>query len=489
MAQDEEVARAVGSYLRRLRVRAGMSLSRVVRLLREEGIDLSCATLSRVELGRAIPRMDTALALVERLGGTVDELAEVVRIARAESFTSAGNPASRGIPAAAGAPRVRLPGTGTPGGDLPADDPGAARKLHSPPDPTPARALPCHPPGTGTPGGDLPADDPAAAGALPPPRDPGAAREEARRLIENGCFLEARHRLEALVARLTTGPPPDVDPGILPRVRVDLAEAYLRLGMQARALRLLGEALGSRGTRPEDRFRAAVLHLGACSREEDRFLGGLVARWVREHLPEWSGTPLHPPAQAALAEFAHRGGRYREAAEDYLAAAASYRGQGREADAVQVEVFLADCLHHLGERLRALTLLRRAIELARKRGWKRVEARAHPVLAEAWRREGRTREARAEFSCAARIARELGQRTDLFLAIHGLWKVARDEGALGRARQEASVLRSMLPAVDPRLPQAREFREWQRRRFPARRRWGAADHPSPDPRPGAPRPF
>ncbi len=427
MAQDEEVARAVGSYLRRLRVRAGMSLSRVVRLLREEGIDLSCATLSRVELGRAIPRMDTALALVERLGGTVDELAEVVRIARAESFTSAGNPASRGIP--------------------------------------------------------------AAAGALPPPRDPGAAREEARRLIENGCFLEARHRLEDLVARLTTGPPPDVDPGILPRVRVDLAEAYLRLGMQARALRLLGEALGSRGTRPEDRFRAAVLHLGACSREEDRFLGGLVARWVREHLPEWSGTPLHPPAQAALAEFAHRGGRYREAAEDYLAAAASYRGQGREADAVQVEVFLADCLHHLGERLRALTLLRRAIELARKRGWKRVEARAHPVLAEAWRREGRTREARAEFSCAARIARELGQRTDLFLAIHGLWKVARDEGALGRARQEASVLRSMLPAVDPRLPQAREFREWQRRRFPARRRWGAADHPSPDPRPGAPRPF
>ncbi len=83
--EHQEVAKAVGSYLRRLREEAGLSLAQVLELLSEESTDVSTSTLSRAEQGRTILRMDIAQLLVERLGGTFEELAEVIRGARARS--------------------------------------------------------------------------------------------------------------------------------------------------------------------------------------------------------------------------------------------------------------------------------------------------------------------------------------------------------------------------------------------------------------------
>ncbi len=85
MAPQDDVSRAVGAYLRRLRQEAGLSLAQVVELLSRDDVMLSVATLSRAEQGASVLRVDVAELLVERLGGTFEELAEVIRGARLRS--------------------------------------------------------------------------------------------------------------------------------------------------------------------------------------------------------------------------------------------------------------------------------------------------------------------------------------------------------------------------------------------------------------------
>ncbi len=87
---SEPARRAIGRWLRRQRRVLGMSQEEFRRALRREGVEVSQATVSRWERGAAAPPGEILPLVARVLHGTLAELDELVREARAEAGAPSG---------------------------------------------------------------------------------------------------------------------------------------------------------------------------------------------------------------------------------------------------------------------------------------------------------------------------------------------------------------------------------------------------------------
>ncbi len=377
-----DVARAVGRYLARLRREAGLSLARVVDLLRDDGVELDPSTLSRAERGDTMLRLDVAELVTERLGGTLEELGEVIREARA------------GL----------VPITATSA------------------------------------------------------RDVETIRGEVRSLLEDGAVHDGLRLARSLVEALAGKDPPPVSPEVVASIRIDLADAYRRCGMPRLSARLLEDVLNTAQVSGEDRIRALLLYVAAAEMIGDHLRADLYANHVASLLDESEGPRLLAWACFVIGTTCASSGDHERAAAWYVESLRHYERLGRGRQAAHVRVVLAETFLALGDERRARELLRDAIGAASREGWHAIELQARKLMADLLLASGNHRAARAAYHRVAAVARRLDMVNELFLARHGLWRIAELSGDQEARRREAVSLRRLLPRVDPRLVEAREFR-------------------------------
>ncbi len=371
----KRVAKALGGLLGDLRRARGMTLRELSELLAEHDLEVSEATLQRVEVGRSMLRIDVARAAFRLLGMPMYQVDEVMACASKQSEVVERN---RGY------------------------------------------------------------EDLVARG---------------RTLLLQGRTVRALDFFLAGERVLLSNGEREGD--IIAGVMLLAADCQRRLWRFHLSRMSLDRVLAMEHVSRDHRIHAAAQRATTDRDAGDFFSTRLHLDYAESQMGD---TPpsIRAMVHATAGRTLYDQGCYAEALPFFERARTAYEDAGFEVQALQVRLSLGHCLFINGYENSGIEIATRCRAEARRRELESVVSACEGILGRMALRQDRIADARRHFGQAIASARRTDSKADLFRHFFSLWKIEEQvDPSMARHRQAS--LRRMLPRVDRRMPEAREF--------------------------------